>query len=152
MEDKNITYFIIVWVAVLLAFTTVGCQPVGSDIRYIPGPKGDSGDRGPAGQDGQTIIGPQGPSGAVGAPGESIVGPQGPAGLDGTQITIVPLCPGVTTYPGVFIEVGMCIDHKLYGVYSYANGFLTYLPSGQYSSNAIGSACSLTVSGCTVTH
>lgn len=78
-------------------------------------------------------------------------GAQGPAGADGTAVTIVPLCPGVSNY-GAFVEVGMCINGKLYGVYSANGGFLTLLSDGAYRSNAIGSACDLTVHGCTVTH
>ncbi len=88
-------------------------------------------------------IGPAGNSGEVGA--------IGPSGADGTVVTIVPLCPGVSNY-GAFVEVGMCINGKLYGVYSANGGFLTLLADGAYSSNAIGSACNLTVNGCTVSH
>lgn len=111
------------------------------------------GPRGDEGSNGQTVVGPTGPTGAIGGVGAT--GPQGNSGapgIDGTQITVVDLCPGVTAYPGVFVEVGMCIEGKLYGVYSANNGFLTYLADGAYSSNAIGSACNLTITGCTVTH
>lgn len=84
-------------------------------------------------------------------------GPMGTAGVNGsngtnaTPITVVNLCPGVSNYDA-FVEVGLCISGKLYGVYSSQGGFMTYLADGNYSSNAIGSACSLTVTGCTVTH
>lgn len=79
-------------------------------------------------------------------------GVQGPKGADGTTITLVQLCPGVSNY-GTFIEVAMCIDDNLYGVYSANNGFLTYLPPGNYTSNAIGSACNLTIQPhCVVSH
>lgn len=91
--------------------------------RGIPGPKGDQG-----------IPGDVGP-----------VGPQGPSGSDGTEIVVVKLCPGNTSYPGVFVEVGVCINNKLYGVYSANGGFMTELPPGNYQSNAIGSACNLKV-------
>ncbi len=116
--------------------------------------------RGTTGHDGATIQGPKGDTGSIGATGPSGndgvngsdgVSIQGPAGADGTQITIVQLCPGVTTtYPGVFVEVGICIEGKLYGVYSQNGGFMTYLADGAYTSNAIGSACNLVVHGCQV--
>lgn len=96
----------------------------------------------------------QGGTGERGLPGESIVGPTGPAGSpgqDGTSVVPVQLCPGTPTYPSIFIEVGYCISGKLYAVYSAKDGFLTYLPDGEYSSDAIGSRCTFTVSGCTVT-
>lgn len=79
-------------------------------------------------------------------------GAQGIAGVNPTPITVVPLCPGINSYPGVFIEVGLCINNNLIGVYSANGGFATTLSSGSYSSNAIGSSCNLTINGCTVTH
>lgn len=83
--------------------------------------------------------------------GQPQKGDPGPRGMDGTIITSVQLCPGTTTYPSTFVEVAFCINNSLYAVYSANNGFLTYLPPGTYSSNAIGSACSFTVlPGCTV--
>lgn len=63
----------------------------------------------------------------------------------GTVITTVQFCPGTTSYPGEFNEIGFCINNNLYAVYSANNGFLTYIPPGNYSSNAIGSSCSFTV-------
>lgn len=89
-----------------------------------------------------------GKTGERGLPGESIVGPTGPAGRDGvdaTPTTIVKLCPGTASYPAVFIEVGLCLQGKLYGVYSANGGFLTLLTEGTYHSNAIGSACNFRV-------
>lgn len=95
----------------------------------------------------ESQAGPAGRAGNDGAPGAT-----GPRGADGTTITLVQLCPGVTTYPGVFVELAECINNKLYGVYSANNGFLTELPPGRYSSNAIGSACNLTIeANCIVT-
>jgi|ERR1035437_5500528 hypothetical protein len=85
--------------------------------------------------------------GLTGATGEQ--GPQGltgPTGADGHIATIVQLCPGTPSYASVFVEVAMCINDQLYGVYSANGGFLTLLPPGTYNSNAIGSACTLTVS------
>jgi hypothetical protein len=93
--------------------------------------------------------GPQGPQGPVGLPGPAgSPGPQGlqgPAGLDGTQITVVQFCQGTPTYPSTFPEVGFCINSQIYAVYSANDGFLTLVPPGDYSSNAIGSTCSFTV-------
>lgn len=80
-----------------------------------------------------------------------INGNNGANGTDATPVTVVPLCPGVSNY-GAFVEVGVCINGELYGVYSANGGFLTKLANGSYSSNAIGSACNLTVTGCVVTN
>lgn len=143
MQKRTKTYTITaaIWLTVLLGtlafvFVSTGCSPV-----Y--GPKGDqgvSGGQGPSGANGLTIVGPQGPAGV--------------AGVNGTNasIGIVPLCPGVSSY-GTFVEVGLCINNDLYAVYSTHGGFMTYLAPGNYSSNAVGSACNLTVSAnCVVSH
>lgn len=77
----------------------------------------------------------------------------GPAGADGTVVSVIDVCPGQTIYPTTFVETALCINGNLYGVYSYANGFLTALPAGTYVSNAINSSCSFTVvSGCEIRH
>lgn len=65
--------------------------------------------------------------------------------LNGTVITPIQFCPGTTNYPSTFVELGFCINNSLYAVYSYANGFLTEVPPGNYSSNAIGSSCNFVV-------
>lgn len=106
------------------------------------GVDGQNGSNGTNGQDGATgSQGPQGPAGASGA-----------NGIDTTPITVVNLCPGTSNY-GVFVEIALCLNNNLYAVYSANGGFLTYLAPGGYSSNAIGSACSLTVQpNCVVTH
>lgn len=135
---------------IVITLLLTGCCPPG----YVTGPRGAQGVAGPSGEKGDTGgIGPQG------LPGLSIVGPVGPAGINGTNgvdatpVTVVSLCPGVTTYPGIFVEVALCISGDLYGVYSANGGFLTYLPPGRYTSNAIGSACNLTVgTNCAVSH
>lgn len=97
--------------------------------------------RGPAGHGG-----PAGPKGDAGPVGET-----GPAGQDGTLITVVKFCTDTATYPSTFPEYGLCIDSKLYAVYSTNGGFLAYIPNGSYSSNAVGSSCTFTVNGCDVT-
>lgn len=81
--------------------------------------------------------------GEQGVQGEK--GNPGPVGTDGRIATVVQLCTGTTTYSNVFVEVALCINNELYGVYSANGGFLTKLPPGNYSSNAIGSACNLQV-------
>lgn len=78
---------------------------------------------------GQGNAGPQG-----------IAGPKGDTGADGTSATVVQLCPGTSNH-NVFVEVALCLDKKLYAVYSQNGGFLTLLSPGEYSSRAIGSAC-----------
>lgn len=92
--------------------------------------------------------GPRGDQGSVGLPGQSIVGP---AGADGTEITLVKLCPESPSY-GTFVEYAECINGQLWGIYSQNGGFLTLLSDGNYTSNGIGSSCNLTVRGCMVTH
>lgn len=84
----------------------------------------------------------------VGNVGYPIPGPQGPAGKDGapgTQITVVQLCPGITTYPSTFVEVAFCVNDKLYAVYSANGGFETEIVPGYYDSKGIGSSCSFYV-------
>lgn len=99
----------------------------------------------------QGIPGPRGEPGATGAQGD--VGPQGPAGADALPVTVVQLCPGVTTYPATFVEVAFCIGGTLYATYSTHGGFSTELPPGTYSSNAVGSSCTFTViDGCEVSY
>lgn len=84
------------------------------------------------------LTGPQGNQGATGATGAS--------GQDSTPITFVQFCQGVTPqYPSTFPEIGLCINHNLYGVYSANNGFMVLLPPGSYSSNGINASCNFTV-------
>jgi hypothetical protein len=106
------------------------------------GPKGDTGATGAQGQQGV-----QGEQGNVGPQGE--VGPQG---ADGTSITVVKFCSQTASYPSTFPEVGLCINGSLFAVYSTNGGFLALLPNGTYSSNGVGSSCTFTVNGCTVSH
>lgn len=124
----------------------------------VNGSNGSDGHDGINGQDGQNGAdgsnGQNGSDGQDGAPGATgPQGPTGPAGSPGTQITVVTLCPGVTSYPGVFVEIALCMNNNLYGVYSANGGFLTYFPPGNYSSNGIGSSCNLTIQpNCIVSH
>jgi hypothetical protein len=83
----------------------------------------------------------QGPQGVPGTNGSN-----GTDGTPGTAFTIVQFCPNVVpTYPTTFPEVGFCIQGSLYAVYSANDGFLTEIPPGTYTSNAVGSACNFTV-------
>jgi hypothetical protein len=68
-------------------------------------------------------------------------------GLNGTNptIPIVQFCPGTTTYPSEFNEIGLCINSQIYAVYSINNGFLSMIPPGYYDSNAMNSTCNFTV-------
>lgn len=72
-------------------------------------------------------------------------GTNGGTGSPASSVTTINLCPGVTSYPSVFIEVALCVDDQLYAVYSIPGAFLTLIPPGVYTSNALGSACNLTV-------
>lgn len=109
----------------------------------IPGVQGSTGASGPVG-----TSGPTGPQGDVGS-----TGPQGLPGTNAQGTTVVQLCPnlGNPAY-GYFLEDGLCIGGKLYGVYS-ANGeaALTELPPGTYASTA-PQTCTLIVNdNCVVT-
>lgn len=142
------------------------CAPT-ETYRGNPGLKGDPGTPAAPSQpctvvqspDYATITCPDGTqaridNGAVGAPGsQGPIGSPGVPGSPGTVVTIVNLCPGVTVYPSAFVETALCIQGNLYGVYSANDGFLTYFPPGNYASNAIGSACNLTIEpNCVVSH
>lgn len=81
-----------------------------------------------------------GPAGSSGADGQN-----GVDGEDATPVTVVKLCPGVTTYPSIFVEIAFCVSGKLYATYSTHGGFSTELAPGIYSSNAVGSKCTFTV-------
>lgn len=65
--------------------------------------------------------------------------------LNGFSFRAIQFCKAVSNYPTVFPELGFCIDHNLYAVYSANNGFLVLVPPGVYDSNAIGSSCTFTV-------
>lgn len=97
------------------------------------------------------LVACNGQQGANGSNGSN--GTNGINGTNATPVTIVPLCPGVSNY-GTFIEVALCYGGTtLVGVYSANGGFATVLAPGNYSSNAIGSACNLTVqANCVITH
>lgn len=144
-RTKTYTVTSIIWLTVLLGvlayvFVITGCSPVGSDVEYVQGPKGDPGLTGPAGADGLTVVGPVGPAGLDGKNGTN------------ASIGIIPLCLGVSTH-STFVEVALCINKDLYAVYSANGGFMTYLAPGAYSSDGIGAACNLTVhANCVVTH
>lgn len=139
-------------VLILLLLASCGVNP---DAIKIEGGQGQPGVSGPQGSQG--IAGPtgsKGEKGDVGAKGDQgdtgigLPGPQGspgPAGAPAPNVTPIQLCPGTSNYPSVFIEYGIIINQKLYGVYSANGGFLAYLPPGRYHSNAIGSACDFTV-------
>jgi len=156
-EERNfLIIFVLVFLMIMLTYGT-GCAPKnGKDGATgaigSTGPSGSPGAAGPQGNEGPS--GPQGsmgPMGPAGSPG--VAGNNGLNGVDASPTTIVQLCPGVTSYPGVFVEVAICLQGSLYGVYSDHGGFLTYLPPGRYSSNGIGSACNLTIQpDCVVTH
>lgn len=104
-----------------------GCDSVNMDDPNLQGPIG--------------ATGPQGPSGVPGRDG-----------VDAEPVRFVQLCPGTPAYPSVFPEQAICSGGKLYAVYSVPGAFLTYIPDGRYSSNAIGSRCSFTVHGCEISY
>lgn len=87
---------------------------------------------------------------------QGLSGPAGPIGTPGTDltpITIVNFCPGTTTYPSTFIELGFCINNKVYAVYSANNGLLVEVVPGNYNSNSIGSSCNFAVlDNCVIQH
>lgn len=81
------------------------------------------------------------------------VGPAGASAPPSSSVTIVALCGGATVYPVNFVEVGICLNNKLYGVYSENSGFMTEIVPGAYHSNAHGNSCNLNVGlNCQVSH
>lgn len=92
------------------------------------------------------VKGEKGDDGQVGAPGhDGSDGKDGQDGEDANPVTTVKLCPGESTYPSKFVEIALCIDGRLFAVYSKNGGFLTEIPPGTYSSKGIGSRCNLKV-------
>lgn len=69
----------------------------------------------------------------------------GAPGTPGSIVKPVQFCPGTPSYPSTFPEVGFNINGSIYAVYSQNDGFLTLIPPGVYTSNAVGSACNFTV-------
>ncbi len=140
------------YLLVILSLLILSCLSCGKFVHDgAAGQRGEAGDigaRGPAGGNGV-----DGQPGAAGAPGPSgSPGPKGDSGSDASGVTVIKLCPGVTTYPATFTEVAFCIDHKLYATYSANGGFSTEIPPGTYSSNGINSGCTFTVgTNCQVT-
>jgi hypothetical protein len=89
-------------------------------------------------------------NGTTGATGAT--GLQGPTGANGTIVTAAQFCPGSTSYPNEFNEVGFCIGGNIYAVYSTNDGFLSEVPPGEYSSDGVNSSCTFTIgSNCQVT-
>lgn len=116
--------------AILIILNLMGCGK--THYEYFVGEKGDKGEQGASGSQGNQ-------------------GPQGIPGIDATSVTVIKLCPGVTTYPSRFVEVAFCIGGTLYGTYSANGGFSTEMPSGTYGSNGINASCNFTVApNCTI--
>lgn len=115
---------VILFVLIVLGF--IGCAHPEQGAPGVAGAVGATGPQGPAGQDGSN-------------------GRDGANGADGQPARVITLCPGVTVYPSAFVEVALCINNELFGVYSTHGGFLTKFPPGTYSSNTVGTACTLTV-------
>lgn len=75
----------------------------------------------------------------------------GSNGINGTVISVVQFCPGTTTYPTEFNEVGLCINNNLWAVYSSNGGFFTEVLPGTWSSDGINSSCDFQVGpNCTI--
>ena len=112
------------------------------------GAQGMQGIQGVAGQNGTNgtngVDGINGTNGSNGVNGTN--GTNGQDGTPGTIISPIQFCDGQTTYPSSFPEVGFCINHKIYAVYSANGGFLTEVAPGNWSSNGIGVSCNFTVS------
>lgn len=144
--------------ALTLIMTTLinGCGQTVTFYVPVKGPKGDAGESitGPTGSAGQDAISctasKVGPVTTVSCPdgtSSTIVdGSDGTNGVDATPITVIPLCPGTTTYGTTYVEVAFCIGGKLYATYSANGGFSTEIPPGTYSSNGVNSSCTFTVS------
>lgn len=164
LYDREYTMIRILFIALISLMTA--CCP-------LKGDKGDQGVTGHAGKDasctvtniaaseilpnggaklscsdGTNVLVSNGAKGNTGASGAT-----GAAGNPGSVFTSMQFCPGTTTYPSTFIEVGFCINNTLYAVYSANDGFLVVIPPGAYSSHGIGSTCNFTVSAnCVISH
>jgi hypothetical protein len=103
-----------------------------------PGPQGPIGDTGAVGATGPTGQGGSSCTVTNSSGGAVIACTDGSEvtvlnGTDGSIIQLIQFCPGVPSYPNNFLEVGVCIDQKLYAVYSHGNNtFLTLVPPGRY--------------------
>ena len=69
----------------------------------------------------------------------------GSPGSPGTVVAPLQFCPDTPSYPSTFIEVGFVISGSVYAVYSSNGGFMTLIPPGRYTSNAINSRCDFTL-------
>lgn len=129
MKNRRQLDFTGIILVLFIAFiwTCTGC---GIYTQGRPGAAGVNGTNGTNGTDGQ----------------DGADGTNGANGSNGTIITVVQFCPGHgTQYPSSFPEVGLCIDNKLYAVYSANDGFLTEVKPGYYYSRAVGSSCNFEV-------
>lgn len=141
--------------------TQISCP--GSDPEVVTnGTKGSPGATGPQGSSGSSCSIQQIATGAlitcggwfavINSGSNGVDGADGKDGVDATPVTVQQLCEGTPTYPSIFVEDALCINDKLYAVYSANGGFLSYLPPGEYSSNGIGSRCNFSVDiGCQIT-
>lgn len=133
---------IIIFGIVLGLLTLTACGQQGA--QGIQGPPGNSN-----GCSAQTIsissVAPNGGSMIECSDGTSSLILNGSNGVPGSLGIPVKFCTGITTYPSTFIEVGFIIQGAIYAVYSANGGFLTQIPPGYYTSNAIGSSCNFTV-------
>jgi hypothetical protein len=125
----------------------------------IAGPKGDAGlngsncsvavlDRNPrtTPNGGSLITCPDGSSSVILNGTAGVNGSNGVNGTPGTIVTPIKFCTGFTqSYPSTFAESGLCINNKIYGVYSENGGFLAELLPGTYSSNGINSSCTFKI-------
>ena len=108
----------------------------GTSSLVLNGTNGINGTNGTNGSNGSN--GSNGHDGANGAAGSN--------GTNGTVITAVQFCGGITgSYPSTFPEIGFCIDHNIYAVYSANGGFLTEVLPGTWSSDGINASCTFTV-------
>lgn len=128
--------------AVLLALSLTGCGRTGPE--GSPGRAGDRVTTRPATPS-------ECPTGGLqmllnGNPAGSVCnGASGQNGLNATQVSVVQFCPGTTSYPSTFLEVGLCISGSLYAVYSIPGAFLSYIPPGHYYSTGVNSHCDFNV-------
>ena len=130
------------WLTLLL----VGCGPQGlQGVQGIAGPPGTPGSSCTVSSLAASDVAPNGGALMVCPDGSQALVLNGTNGAPGTMVQPVQFCPGSTAYPNEFDELGFCINKKLYAVYSANNGFLTEVPPGTYSSNAIGSTCTFRV-------
>lgn len=163
--SRRLQFFMIIYLLLGWAVLTLSLTGCNTGVKYIQGPKGETGAPGQDGRDG--IDGRDGSNGsscsiatiekgnvAVPSGGALITCPDGTSsiitngtdGVPGTIITPVQFCKNFRAlYPSAFPESGLCINNRMFGVFSENGGYLAEMANGTYYSNGRHSTCVFTL-------